>query len=176
MQNIKQIPKLRRALDPVPDLETFNPVTGLADRELFDARVERQWDWCSRQQRPMTMIIVELQPKDDCKLDEEELVSVALIVADTCRRRADFAGHIRPREFGLLLNDVDQAGATRVAETLRDRIRGNGERYPDVAIGVGRCMPSANRFPKCIKIAVDNALQEAKQAGNGELRVQGFQH
>lgn len=176
MQNIKQIPKLRRALDPVPEIETFHPVSGLADRELFDARVERQWDWCSRQQRPMTMIIVELNAHDDQGIDEEEVVSVALIVAETCRRRADFAGHIRPREFGVLLNDVDNEGAIAVAENLQQRIRGNGERYPNVAIGVGRCMPTTNRFPKCIKIAVDSALQAAKLAADGKVKVQELTH
>ena len=172
MQNIKQIPKLRRAMDPALDVETFHPWTGLADRDLFDARVERQWDWCSHQKRPMTMIIVELQDDPSVALDEEELISVALIVADTCRRRADFAGHIRPREFGMLLNDTDDKGAIAVAENLQQSIRGSGARAPRVAIGVGRCMPSVNRFPKCIKIAVDCALQEAKLAGDGAYRVQ----
>lgn len=176
MQNIKQIPKLRRALDPVPEIETFDSVTGLADRALFEARVERQWEWCSRMQRPMTMIIVELDAANDARIDEEELVSVALIVAESCRRRADFAGHIRPREFGMLLNDVDPDGAIKVAETLRDKIVGSGDRYPKVSIGVGRCRPTANRFSKCIKIAVDNALQEAKAAGRGEVRMQELAH
>ncbi|MBR9814377.1 GGDEF domain-containing protein [bacterium] len=175
MHNIKQIPKLRRSLDPVPALETFHPVTGLASRDLFDARIERQWNWCSETQRPMTMIIVEIEGGGD-DIDEEELLSVALIVAETCRRRADFAGHIRPREFGLLLNDVDKDGAIKVAETLRDRISGGGDRYPKVSIGVGRCTPTANRFPKCIKIAVDGALQEAKMAGGGTYKVQELTH
>lgn len=174
MQNIKQIPQLRRALDPLPELAQFHPVSGLADRDLFDARVDRHWDWCAHKQRPMTMMIVRID--NSAQVDDEDIVSIALIVAETCRRRADFAGHLRPDEFGVILSDADSTGALVVGEALRQRIRGGSDRYPTVSIGVGHCQPSDNRFAKCIKMAADQALQAAEADGGDTTRVQTLTH
>lgn len=177
MQNIKQIPQLRRALDPTHEPQAFHPLSGLADRDLFDARVDRHWDWSARKQRPMTLMIVRIDAAedDDC-FDDEDIVSIALIVADTCRRRADFAGHLRPREFGLILTDTDAQGGLAVGEALRQHIRGGSDRYPTVSIGVGHCQPTENRFAKCIKIAADDALQSAEADGGNTTRVQSLTH
>lgn len=181
MLNLNRVPHGRRALDPVPEIKGFDALTGLAGRTLFMQRAERQWEWSQDQQQPMTMLLVNLdgfgrdEPRKSGIRIDHAMASVASIIAETCRRRSDFAGRVRHNEFAVLLADVDADGAEQIAEEIRASVRAQpsqrrqGEITVSIAGSVG--VPSANRFARSMTVEADELLRKIKAKGGDAVRL-----
>ena len=180
MLNLRRIGQLRRALDPVPEIEGFDEDTGLAGRELLLARVERQWDGCVEHHQPICLLLVNvdhfavLRSTAGDEAAGKALARVAQVIADACRRRADFAGRVRQDEFAVLLTDTQAEGALRVAEQIRARVAGSpgdvGGRPPlTVSVGVASTVPTPARFMMSLIHGADQALKQAKADGRNRV-------
>ncbi len=182
MQNLQDLSHLRRAVDPVPELHGFDTVTGLASRELFLSRAEAQWERYQRDHRPLGFVAIDLDRLTEFtkhhgqEAADDALGRVGTVISDGCRRRADLAGRLRHGELGVLLSEVDEAGALGIAEELRRRIEelrlGEGSgRILTASIGVACMTPPPNRFVSTILIAADRAVQNSKSNGRNRIEL-----
>ncbi len=183
MLNIHQVTKLRRAVDPAPEFDGFDPVTGLPHRDLFYSRMGKQWDWSLKKRNPISLILFNLDHFQAYSRDRDEsevqlvLGRIGEVIADACRRRADLAGRTREGEFGVMLADCELAGAEKAAEHIRLRVDGlkianpySATRLLTVAAG-GTCRtPTPARFQNSLVIDADRALKEAKESGHDRIR------
>lgn len=183
MLNIHQVPRLRRAVDPAPEIDGFDPVTGLPGRELFCARIGKQWDWSLRKQSPISLLLINL---DHFKRYQDTagetganraLGEVGEVIATACRRRADLAGRTRLGEFGVMLSECALAGAEQVAQSIRTQIDAMqldtgapSTRAITVSVGGTFRVPTRSRFQNSLLIDADRALAQAKAEGRDCVR------
>jgi two-component system, chemotaxis family, response regulator WspR len=162
----------------------FDPLTGLATREKFQARAEGEWARRARDHGPMTLLLVDIDRFDvyqELKGDEAGqacLAAVAEIIARHCRRRGDFAGRLRDHGFGVLLSETTPKGAEKLAEQIRQAVEqlGLGEAEAGtritVAVGVASVIPKANRFmTSLLKLADDGLGRACDRGGNCVVSV-----
>lgn len=186
MQNLTQVKRWRRAVDPAVELAGFDPVTGLAGRALLLERLERQWAWCTERQLALCLLIVNLRRfslirKQSGSEVDSALIAVGQVVSDALRRRADFAGHIRAGEFSAILADVKRDGAEQVASSMIRAIHDARIPMPGlpgetvrVAVGGACYIPTANHFAKTMVTQADMALSEARANDDGKAVVHGM--
>lgn len=183
MLNIHQVPRLRRAVDPAPEIEGFDPVTGLPARELLYSRLGKQWDWSLKRKNPVSFVLLNLdhyrayEQAVGREQADQTLGRIGDAIAQSCRRRADMAGRTREGEFGVMLADCEQPGAEKVAESIRHQLNDMAVAYPQapggkltVSVG-GTCrVPTPSRFQNSLVIEADQALKEAKAEGRNCIR------
>ncbi len=176
----------RRSVDPTPELAHFDPVTGLAARDLFEERLQQQWDLCQAGHRPLGLLLIDFDDfsahraaHDDAAVDLS-LIRSARLVSSICRRRADLAARVRSGELAVLLSDVDLDGAVVQAEAIRRGVEdmqipledGGADKRLTVSVGVVCIVPPATHFPHTLIIACDHALKEAKEEGGNRVGIQ----
>lgn len=105
---------------------------------------------------------------------DEVLAEVARRLAGVLRAR-DLAGRFGGEEFCLLLPQADAALARRVADRLRDSVRGMRVHDVRITLSIGVAVsPAGHPQPlEALMAAADQALYRAKQAGRdrSELEV-----
>jgi diguanylate cyclase (GGDEF)-like protein len=165
------------------DLSFKDGLTGIANRRRFDTLVTVEWNAARRNQRPLSLIMVDI---DFFKQYNDRYGHVG---GDDCLRRVAQtlrAGATRPRdvvaryggeEFVLVLPETDEKGAKHVAARCRDAL--SRERIPHetstiapmvtVSIGVGTIVPSPEENPLQFIEEVDKRLYRAKQGGRNTL-------
>jgi two-component system, chemotaxis family, response regulator WspR len=157
----------------------FDPATGLATREKFQARAETEWSRRARDHGPMTLLLVDIDRFDayrgvkGVEAAQACLQAVAEIIAHHCRRRGDFAGRLRDHGFGVLLSETTPKGAEKVAEQIREAVEqlklGEAETGTriTVSVGVASVIPKPNRFVmSLLKLADDGLGRACDQGGN----------
>ena len=158
-----------------------DPLTGLANRREFNARLGTAIDEANATGRPVGLFLIDLDkfkpindeyghPAGDAVLKE---VAIRL---QGCMRRSDLAARIGGDEFAAIVTEVDDQN---VLETLADRIvvalaqpveLGGLTLRCGASVGVALWPEDANSPEKLIDHA-DSALYEAKQAGRNTWRL-----
>lgn len=186
MQNLTQVKRWRRAVDPAVELAGFDPTTGLAGRALLLERLERQWVWCTERQLALCLLLINIRRfslirKQRAEEVDAALIAVGQVVSDALRRRADFAGHIRAGEFSAILADVTRDGAEHVGGTIISAVREARIPMPglaggtvEVAVGGACYVPTANHFSKTLVTQADEALAEARKSSEDQAIIHGL--
>ncbi len=159
------------AHEKVKDLAIRDCLTGMYNRRLFMATLEKEFYRSRRYKKPMTLIMADL---DDFKevndrhghqYGDKVLQAVANIIRRQSRD-ADVAARYGGEEFVVLIPGTEAAQADRLAERLRSAIAESGitasfgvVHYPN-----GRC-----RFPDDLVRLADDALYAAKRAGKNRV-------
>ncbi len=162
-------------------LSLHDPLTSLANRNLFHTRLKDELSRSRRYQQPLTIAMVDIDhfkkvndtyghPAGDIILRE-----LALLLGNELRG-CDVISRFGGEEFILLLPETDRAGA----DIATERIRKSVARYPfaiqspqpihiTVSIGVAP-FPGDSTLPgdKRIDLA-DKALYQAKEAGRNRV-------
>ena len=154
-------------------------LTKLANRRRFDEYIDLEWRRAMRQQSWLGLILCDIdyfkryndtyghQAGDAC------LQKVAEAIARAVRRPGDLVARYGGEEFAIVLPNTDLAGAMRVAEEIRVRVRGLGiphsaSKIGDIvtlSLGVATTFPSPYKsMSKLIGLA-DIALYQAKKEG-----------
>ncbi|MDT7835054.1 diguanylate cyclase [Aquabacterium sp. OR-4] len=158
----------------------FDALTGLANRRQLDAVLQREWRRAQRLQRPLALLMVDLDffkayndrhghlAGDDC------LRQVAQLLRQAVRRPTDLVGRFGGEEFAVLLSETDGRGALVVADLLQRAVadqalphggRGAGPRV-SVSIGVSAWAPGAGDPGAAALLAcADAALYDVKRHG-----------
>ena len=174
--------------DELHRLTMIDGLTGIANRRGFDETVEREWRNAIRQQKPLSLLMVDIdwfkhlndayghQHGDEC------LIAVAGVLHKSIRRAADFVARYGGEEFVVLLPDTDAAGAMVVAETIRKRVedlRIENKEAPHpwitVSIGIATVAPLPSELPAELVMMADKALYAAKNAGRNRSRSEPVQ-
>ncbi|RZI43659.1 GGDEF domain-containing protein [Herbaspirillum sp. HC18] len=177
-------------------LTSIDPLTGIANRRVFDGALDREWRRSVRAQTPLSLLLIDV---DHFKLfndtyghvaGDECLRQVASALAGTARRAGDVVARYGGEEFVVLLPQTHIIEAQRVAQRVRDAVislaiphdMSSASTHVTVSIGVSSVSPSlapmlqaANdatspAFAELVDVA-DKALYVAKTSGRNRVSV-----
>jgi diguanylate cyclase (GGDEF)-like protein len=184
-----QDPRLRAAFrqlgDRVADtwrLATIDPLTGIANRQAVLSRVEEELSRAVRYQRPLSVILVDLDhfkrlnDSHGHAAGDAVLRQVAQQLAANVRS-VDVAGRYGGEEFLILLPETDVDAAAALAEKLRRIVGGtdvpigeNERARITMSAGVAGGMGQVLRLDALVRDA-DAALYSAKALGRDQVYV-----
>ena len=167
----------RRSRDAAIRLSAMDPLTGLFNRTLFFAALEREMDRSARSGRGFCLLMLDL---DELKAINDRLGHhagdlVLREIADRIRsgvRRIDVAARYGGDEFVALLPETDPTGGWVLAEKIRLsiaglQIRGLGS-SPTVSIGVV-AYPRDGESVDALMVKADLAMYASKRAGRNRV-------
>ncbi len=173
--------------DRLRNLSLLDGLTGIANRRRFDQYLEMEWQRCSRNAQPLSLVMGDVDffkayndgyghgRGDEC------LRAVARVFGMALRRPADLAARYGGEEFVCVLPETDQEGARIVADQIMAQMEdlamphAYSEIAPHVTVSVGiatASRPSLGRSWKSLVEEADMWLYEAK--GRGRNRIEGF--
>jgi diguanylate cyclase (GGDEF)-like protein/PAS domain S-box-containing protein len=166
-------------------LATTDGLTGLANRRTFDSFLHRQYS----EQSVLSMLLFDIdhfkgyndsyghQAGDQC------LKAVAKVIADATADNSGMSARYGGEEFAIILPNVPEAEAMRVAETVRLTIRSLGIVNPassrgHVTISAGVSTRTEATLDEAMLVGdADLALYEAKRLGrNRSFAASSLKH
>jgi diguanylate cyclase (GGDEF)-like protein len=174
------------ALEIVWEIEEVNrraetdPLTGLANRRLFDESLQRELSHSDRFGHPVSLVLVDIDHfkhvNDAHGHDAGDAVlrTIARMLSDGVRT-VDLCARFGGEELAILLPQTTADGAFELADRLRRRIAGRPIRYNETEIAVTASFGVAS-YPDVVLNrdglfqAADAALYEAKHAGRNCVR------
>jgi diguanylate cyclase (GGDEF)-like protein len=154
-------------------------LTGLPNRRAVDDTLLRMLAQAGRSFTPLSVILLDLDHfktiNDTYGHDrgDEVLAAFATRLREVLRT-SDFAGRSGGEEFVLFLPDTDRTGAVRLAEKVREAMRGLGvsgmEHDVTASFGVA-CFPDDAVDSGAIMRCADRALYAAKRGGRDRIEA-----
>lgn len=179
--------ELKSALVAVSRLAHEDELTGLRNRRAWLAEAQQQLQLARRLNTPLCMMMLDVDHFKRVNDTHGHAAGDAVLRAlgqllSTSLRATDVAGRLGGEEFAVLLPGTDLAGASRVAEGLRQLVE--AERIQDdhatlhvtISIGLASLPPAAvgEADPDALTMlmrAADQALYTAKQSGRNRLAL-----
>ncbi|MDR3671105.1 MAG: diguanylate cyclase [Holophaga sp.] len=178
--------QLKHQQDRLRNLSLLDGLTGIANRRRFDQYLEMEWQRCSRNGQPLSLVMGDVDffkayndgyghsRGDDC------LRAVAKVFGMALRRPADLAARFGGEEFICVLPETDQEGARNVADQIMAQMEDLAmphaysaiARRVTVSVGIATApRPSLGRSWKTLVEEVDMWMYDAK--GKGRNRISG---
>jgi diguanylate cyclase (GGDEF)-like protein/PAS domain S-box-containing protein len=163
----------RRLLDQLRDLARTDPLTGLANRRLWDERLGVELARAERYERPLCVAAIDLdrfKPYNDTYGHQagDALLRDATAAWRGVLRGADLLSRQGGDEFALLLPDCDLEAAARIVSRLQDVTPGGAD---GVGCSAGLVRWTAGESAEAVIARADAALYAAKAGGRGTVRV-----
>ncbi len=160
---------------------SHDPLTGLVNRREFESRVNRAIASAKQSRTIHALCFMDLDQlkfiNDSAghKAGDELLKQVANRLSPELRRN-DVLARIGGDEFGVLLEDCDEANAVSIAEKLRMTIKDSrfawGNNAFDISISIGMVMINEDTTDtSSILGAADTACLLAKERGRNRIEV-----
>jgi diguanylate cyclase (GGDEF)-like protein/PAS domain S-box-containing protein len=161
-------------------------LTGVANRRLFNQTLENEWSRMMRSQKPISLIMFDLdhfkQYNDQYGhlMGDECLVKISKIISDIPMRSTDLFARFGGEEFVVVLPETDQDAAVRFAEKLRVTVQslqvphaipGHSD-YVTISVGISTMVPNDNLSPRILISEADKMLYQAKQNGRNRIHSQ----
>lgn len=177
--------ELQRLQSELEVLSFRDGLTGVANRRMFDVVFEREWASAQREQRPLSLILLDIDffkayndyyghlAGDDC------LKAVADVLLASAVRPRDLVARFGGEEFVLVLPETDAAAVRHVAERCRAALAAAGLPHARSAVsasvtisqGLASCVPGVDSDRRLFLNAADQALYRAKARGRDCLEV-----
>jgi diguanylate cyclase (GGDEF)-like protein len=178
--------ELKHQQDRLRNLSLLDGLTGIANRRRFDQYLEMEWQRCSRNGQPLSLVMGDVDffkayndgyghsRGDDC------LRAVAKVFGMALRRPADLAARFGGEEFMCVLPETDQEGARIVADQIMTQMEDLAMPHAysaiagrvTVSVGIATATrPSLGRSWKTLVEEADMWMYEAK--GRGRNRIVG---
>ena len=161
--------ELRSEFQAVRRDSVTDPLTGLANRRVFERRLEEEVSRARRYGHPLTLVLMDIdhfKRYNDVyghRAGDEVLRHLGWLIGQEIRE-PDVVSRYGGEEFALLLPETDIAGARRLVERLRRRIT-NDARIPlTLSFGLAEFPSHADDVNGLLQ-AADEALYAAKDAG-----------
>jgi diguanylate cyclase (GGDEF)-like protein/PAS domain S-box-containing protein len=158
-------------------------LTGIANRRMFDLRLDTEWVSARRSSQPLSLIVLDIDffkqyndlyghvQGDKC------LAKVAQTLNLAATRPRDIVARFGGEEFVLLLPETDERAAKKVAERCHRLIekldipheKSDVSQIVTASIGVGTINSPAEMEPQNFIQAVDKLLYVAKQNGRNRI-------
>lgn len=172
--------------DQAIELNRTDPSTGLANRRAFDERLGLYWAMAARTDRPIALLVIEIDDFDTYGRDfgpaaiDLCLQAVADVLASSAREATDLAARLGVRLFALILPDTGEDAAALVAERIRTTVASfTHEPTADlpapvtVSIGVAGMTPAGAGPAAALFERAEDALDRAKKAGRNRVATSG---
>lgn len=177
--------QLERANTTLARLASEDPLTGVANRRVFDQRLDEEWRRAQRAQGSLAVLMVDV---DEFKAFNDRhghaagdrcLVEVVTALTSNLRRAGDLLSRYGGEEFAAILPETTVAAASRIAEVLRSAVEelrvphGGSPVAPHVTVSIGAAAvyPAAGGDAAALVAAADAALYQAKAAGRNTCRI-----
>ena len=174
--------ELRTANRHLTELATRDELSGLANRRGFDARLEAEWELAAELQRPVALLMIDV---DHFKLFNDRyghlvgdhcLRGLGEVLSKVTRGEADYGARYGGEEFVLLLPGADLHKAVEIGERLRRTVESlsfpNAQSpwgFVTVSVGVASMMPEENDSVEKLVEAADAGLYAAKRRGRNTV-------
>lgn len=156
-------------------------LTEIFNKRKFDEELEREFQRASRYERPLALILFDLDHFKEVNdshghlCGDHVLKEITRLVGEHLRPEQTFA-RVGGEEFAILSPESDSEGAVRLAEKLRRRIAGSHHRFAGVEVTVTcsfgvAARHSGARTAASLYQAADRALYSAKNAGRDRTVV-----
>ncbi|SHF14966.1 diguanylate cyclase (GGDEF) domain-containing protein [Modicisalibacter ilicicola DSM 19980] len=179
----------RQRTSSLVELSQHDPLTGLANRRLFDERIDHALEAARSDRRHVALLMIDI---DHFKAYNDHYGHPAgdaclKVVAETMRKHFNQSGQLVARtggeEFTIILPGTTPAESTARADELRMAIESlalphAGSPHASlltVSIGVATASPQERCSAAQLIQAADDALYEAKQAGRNCTRLMARQ-
>lgn len=165
--------------DRLKGLSRQDALTGIANRRAFDETLAMEWERAQRGGHALALVMVDVDHfkayNDHLGHPEGDrcLQAVAGALEAALPRKVDTIARYGGEEFAAILPYTDQAGAERVAETLRMAVQDLTFPHPaspvgpsvTISLGAVALTPGRGQSPEQLTAAADKALYRAKHAG-----------
>jgi diguanylate cyclase (GGDEF)-like protein/PAS domain S-box-containing protein len=163
----------RRLLERLRELARTDPLTGLANRRLWDERLGIELARAGRYDRPLCVAAIDLdrfKPYNDTFGHQagDTLLREATGAWRGVLRAADLLSRLGGDEFALLLPDCDLECAEGIVSRLQGVTPGGVE---GVGCSAGLVRWTPGETPEALIARADAALYAAKADGRGGIRV-----
>lgn len=176
----QELLRLHRELEA---MSLTDGLTGIANRRLFDQRLDTEWSDARRTGGPISLVLVDVdwfKPFNDTYghvAGDDCLQAIAGVLRQVARRPRDLAARLGGDEFVILLPDTDEAAAQAIAREVGEgiaalRIRhgmGGAGEWVSASIGVGTRFQSDSGDARVFMQAVDKGLYAAKRRGRDRV-------
>ena len=178
--------ELKHHQDRLRNLSLLDGLTGIANRRRFDQYLELEWQRCSRNGQPLSLVMGDVDffkayndgyghgRGDEC------LRAVAKVFGQALRRPADLAARYGGEEFVCVLPETDQEGARIVADQVMVQMADLAlphafspvSRWVTVSVGVATAIRATpGRACRTLVEEADMWMYEAK--ARGRCRIEG---
>jgi len=172
--------KIERSQEDLTHQASHDGLTGLVNRVLFTDRLGHALARTTRQQKPLAVMIVDLdgfkQVNDSLghSAGDDLLVEVGRRLR-TAVRAADTAGRMGGDEFAVLVEDLNDPGdAVRFAERIIESMRRPfiiGDHHLAVRCSIGIAVTDEQQTTEELLRNADLAMYAAKRRGKGRFEV-----
>ena len=176
---------LSLANEELKKLSNTDPLTGLANRRIFNETLERECYRVRRANSQLSLLLIDvdhfkaLNDSEGHQKGDEYLISLATELKRSCKRRTDTAARYGGEEFAIILADTDAAHAAEFAELIRLAVADLGLPHsasltaPILSVSVGVATASENGCftPEVLIAEADRALYAAKTGGRNRVSV-----
>ena len=176
ISHIEDISQRKRMEQNLRELADRDSITGLMNRRRFEEELDRQAQRCSRYGEQVSLIMIDLdgfkQVNDSRGHRAGDLVirAVGRGLADRMRR-SDTVARLGGDEFAVLLLNIAEEEALRIAEQARERIADDGRNRGDgitASIGLVHFEGGPLNADDML-VAADQAMYAAKRAGRNRV-------
>lgn len=167
-------------------LAVTDPLTGLANRRLFDAMLDREWRRCAGTGGSVSLVMVDadnFKSYNDLyghQAGDLVLKAVADRLVCSVRPLQDLVCRVGGEEFAVLLPETGEARALQIAQAIRMSVadaaiphRGRPDGRVTISLGVAQARPSDGTTIAAFVEAADRALYESKAGGRDQVRSAG---
>lgn len=174
---------LKLQSDQLRAMAFVDGLTGVANRRRFDEQLELEWQTCEREQRPLGLIMIDVDyfkkynDRYGHQAGDQALCAVADRMRACVRSRRDQVARLGGEEFAVLLPDCGPDDAHKIAERLRQAVFDAGIPHaastaaPVVTIsaGVATAVPAPTSDPQKHLGLADSRLYLAKETGRNRV-------
>jgi two-component system sensor histidine kinase/response regulator len=170
--------ELKQQREILENLSSVDGLTGIPNRRNLDDFLERNWHFCMRASKPISLIMIDI---DHFKTfndqyghleGDECLKKVAAILKSCINRDTDIVARYGGEEFACVLPVTDMEGALSVAESMRKSIEALSITHVQsctaghvtISLGVASMVPLKDAPAVSIIKSADRALYAAKMS------------
>lgn len=162
--------QLRATNEKLETLAQRDGLTGLANRRLFDARLDAAWQVSVMLKSPLSLIMIDI---DHFKLFNDRyghlegdacLRSVANVFLSSARNDGDLAARYGGEEFALLLPGVSSDQASKIAERVREAVEQLAIANQDAPLGRATISVGVASVEDCGGADADDLIKAADAA------------
>lgn len=174
--------ELNKANEKLKLLSRTDSLTGITNRQYFDAFLEKEWLRAIRNQSPITLLLANIDYFKSynntygSKAGDECLKNIALSLQKAMHRPADMAARYGGEVFALLLPDTGDEAIT-LAEIIRESVElleiphkaSETADIVTISAGMSTITPARGSNPIELIASADKALYRAKEAGRNRV-------
>lgn len=182
-----ELVSLRADLARVVEAVNTDPVTGIANRRLFERTLEQLVAAAAENEKPLSLLMIDIDHFKKFNDAHGHPVGdrVLRLVAGKLAERTPapcLAARYGGEEFGVLLPGIDTSKALEIAETIRNEmatyeivLKTEGKRLGAITLSIGVATLRPGETAETFVARADEALYRAKRNGRNRVEVEeGF--